>query len=272
MSKSQILVLIISIVAVIILIQLPKAIVKNEDKTLNTTENKQESNQMEEIHTDSLSKEQTSLVSFYKKRLKESKNISDKAAYSDSLYSFYRSVQFFDSAAIYKSNIAELNPSIQNWMLAGDAYLDAFKFSLDPEKANAMGAKARSFYEKVIEKEPKFFDARTKMGMTYMTSKNPMQGIQMLRDVLVEDPKNEFAILNLGLFSIQSKQYDKAVVRFQDLLKINPKNEEAQLYLSESLLNVGDKQKALETLRNLIKTGKDSLVVQAAKEFEKQIQ
>src|SRR5690606_5681900 len=85
---------------------------------------------------------------------------------------------------------------------------------------------------------------KSKLALTYIGSENPMQGINMLREVLKTDPKNETAIFNLGILSLQSGQYKKAIDRFKDLIKINPMNANAHFYLGMSFLNTGEKQNA----------------------------
>ena len=69
------------------------------------------------------------------------------------------------------------------------------------------------------------------MAMTYLTSSNPIQGITMLREVLVKDPKNELALFNMGMLSIQSGQYERAVERLEELVDINPSHIQGQLLL-----------------------------------------
>jgi cytochrome c-type biogenesis protein CcmH/NrfG len=62
-----------------------------------------------------------------------------------------------------------------------------------------------------------------------------MQGIMMLREVLVEDPDNVEAHWQLGLFSVQSGQYGKAVERFRRVAELDPEGHaEAWFYLGRT--------------------------------------
>ena len=96
--------------------------------------------------------------------------------------------------------------------------------------------------------------------MTYLSSKTPMQGITMLREVLAEDPKNELALFNLGMLSIQSGQYDKAIGRLEELVKINPAYTQAQLLLGIAWMNKGDNEKAKAQFQKVKNMDKDPSV------------
>jgi Tfp pilus assembly protein PilF len=98
------------------------------------------------------------------------------------------------------------------------------------------------------------------MAMTYMTSSNPMQGIQMLMEVLKEDPENELALFNLGMLSIQSGQHDKAIDRLERLVKINPTHIQGQLLLGIAWMNSGNADKAREQFEKVKKMDNDPAV------------
>jgi Flp pilus assembly protein TadD len=110
-----------------------------------------------------------------------------------------------------------------------------------------MGTKAREFLGKALEANPKLYEAKAKMAMTFMTSgAPPMQGIRMLREVAEDDPKNEFALFSLGMLSIQSQQYDRAVEWLTKLVTVNPKHLQGQVFLGLALANAGETEKARE--------------------------
>ena len=65
--------------------------------------------------------------------------------------------------------------------------------------------KAIDCYKKVIEINPKNYDAKTDLGVCYAEgTSNPMQGILMLREVVQEAPKHVMAQYNLGVLSVKS--------------------------------------------------------------------
>ena len=147
----------------------------------------------------------------------------------------YATVQRFDSAGYYLTTVAAARPSERAWQQAADAYFQAYSFATTPERRKMLGDKASELYDKVLATDPNNLNAKTNLGMTYMSSDNPVKGIGLLREVLEQDPKNEKATYYLGTLAMQSNQFDKAVERFSQLVQINPKNVEGQFYLGVSL-------------------------------------
>lgn len=156
----------------------------------------------------------------------------------------YKDVAKFDSAGYYYEQVAIARPGEQAWKRAADEYFEAFGFAATEERAKTLSAKTRELYERVLKNNPDNLDAKTNLGMAYMASDNPVQGVTLLREVLATNPRNEKALYNLGILSIQSNQYDKAVERFRDLVKVNPNNVNGQFYLGVSLAQTGAKEEA----------------------------
>ncbi|MCI1190064.1 tetratricopeptide repeat protein [Hymenobacter sp. DH14] len=175
---------------------------------------------------------------------KAAPNAAAKATVATTLARRYNSVERFDSAGYYLEQVALSKPSAQNWQQAADAYFQAFSFAATDERVKLLGGKARELYAKVLKEQPGNLDAKTNLGMAYMASDNPVQGISYLREVLEADPRNEKALYNMGILAVQSNQYDKAVTRFQDLVKVNPKNVNGQFYLGVTLARTGAKEEA----------------------------
>ncbi|MBF9221839.1 tetratricopeptide repeat protein [Hymenobacter ruricola] len=167
-----------------------------------------------------------------------------KAAVATTLARRYNGVERFDSAGYYLEQVALAKPTAANWQQAADAYYQAYSFATTDERVKLLGGKTRELYAKVLEKEPGNLDAKTNLGMAYMASENPVQGISYLREVLEADPRNEKALYNMGILAVQSNQYDKAVQRFKDLVKVNPKNVNGQFYLGVTLARTGAKDEA----------------------------
>ena len=175
---------------------------------------------------------------------KAAPNAAAQSAAAITLARRYESVERFDSAGYYLEQVALASPSAQNWQRAADAYFQAFSFAASDERVKLLGGKSRELYAKVLQKEPGNLDAKTNLGMAYMASDNPVQGVTLLREVLATDPRNEKALYNMGILAVQSNQYDKAVKRFQDLVKVNPKNVNGQFYLGVTLARTGAKEEA----------------------------
>lgn len=156
----------------------------------------------------------------------------------------YKAVQKPDSAGYYYEQVALTRPGEQAWRRAADEYFEAFSFATTEDRAKAFSAKARELYERVLKNNPENLDAKTNLGMAFMASDNPVQGVTLLREVLATDPRNEKALYNLGVLSIQSNQYDRAVERFEELVKYHPKNVNGQFYLGVALAQTGAKEEA----------------------------
>jgi len=148
-------------------------------------------------------------------------------------------------AAFYYELIAQKEPSFSTWLKAGDKFTDAYQQTLDTIMQPALVQKAISAYQQADKLQPNTPEVKTGLGIAYVTgTPNPMQGIQLLLDVVKNDPKNLKANLNLGLFSMKSGQYEKAVERFKTVITQDP-SAEAWFYLASSYENMGNKSDAI---------------------------
>jgi cytochrome c-type biogenesis protein CcmH/NrfG len=80
----------------------------------------------------------------------------------------------------------------------------------------------------------------------------PMQGIQMLREVIDEHPDFLRAHYFLGEFSVMSGQYDKAIERFQKVLEIDPAHLGGIRYLAIAYTENDQPQEALTILETFM--------------------
>jgi tetratricopeptide (TPR) repeat protein len=160
---------------------------------------------------------------------------AQRAEVAKKLAAGYNTVQRFDSAGYYLATVAQAQPGEKAWQQAADAYFEAYSFASSEERKKMLGGKARELYDKVLAANPNNLDAKTNLGMAYMSSDNPVKGISLMREVLEQDPKNEKVLYNLGVLAIQSNQLDKAAERFAQLVKVNPNNVEGQFYLGVTL-------------------------------------
>ncbi|MDJ1480136.1 tetratricopeptide repeat protein [Cytophagaceae bacterium YF14B1] len=274
MKKSQIISIVIAVFAIGVLYSLPKVIVSDKDKKIDRkpTEQQVEAVTTESSHNQSLSAEQASVIKNLTNQYKNSTDKEKKIIFADSLAGIYRKAMIFDSVAVYRELIVGLEPSEKNLLSAADACYDAFFFVTDAGKVEIYGEKARGYYQKVLDRNPKQLNAKAKMAVTYANSASPMQAIAMLREVIAEDPKNEQALFNLGLLSIRSGQYDKAVERFKEVLKNNPVNLQAKLYLGISYAELGDKASARQFLEEAKSGTDDVMILNAADEYLKELE
>jgi cytochrome c-type biogenesis protein CcmH/NrfG len=94
-----------------------------------------------------------------------------------------------------------------------------------------------------------------------------MQGISMLREILVEDPQNEQAIFNMGLLSMQSGQYKRAAERFEELVKLYPENIQGQFYLGVSYFESKQNNKAKKQFQIVRSTSTDPMVLTSVESY-----
>jgi len=161
--------------------------------------------------------------------------VAQRSELATKLAANYNTVQRFDSAGYYLATVAQAKPSEKAWQQSADAYFQAYSFASSEERKKMLGGKARELYDKVLAANPNNLDAKTNLGMAYMSSDNPVKGISLLREVLEQDPKNEKVLYNLGVLAIQSNQFDRAAERFAQLVSVNPNNVEGQFYLGVTL-------------------------------------
>jgi tetratricopeptide (TPR) repeat protein len=182
------------------------------------------------------------------------------AIFADSLAKLYQVAGKFDSAGWFSEEASKFFNTVESWTTAGDNYYQAYTFAIDQAKQKQLVDKAREFYEKVMAKNPNNLEVKTKLAMTFVSSSNPMQGILMLREVLVTDPKNEMALFNMGMLSIQSGQHERAIERLEELIKVNPMHTQGHLLLGIARMNTGDKAKAKEQFEKVKQMDKDPAV------------
>ena len=148
-------------------------------------------------------------------------------------------------SAFYKELVAQTESSYENWVLAGDQLTTAYQTTQDSTSQPTLVQKAITAYQTALKLNPASLNAKTGLGSAYVSgTANPMQGIQLLLEVVKEDPKNIKANTNLGLFSMRSGQFDKAVTRFKTVIEQKP-DPEAWFYLATSYENLGQNKDAI---------------------------
>lgn len=148
-------------------------------------------------------------------------------------------------AAFIADDIANSQNSYNNWLASGDKFTQAYTNYKDSSAIPVLISKAIIAYNKALALNAQSLDAKTGLGVAYVTEgKNPMQGIQLLLDVVKQDPKNLKANMNLGLFSMKSGQFEKAIARFKTVLLVQ-QAPETYFYLGSSYENLGAKADAV---------------------------
>ncbi len=175
----------------------------------------------------------------------KSANGDDKPSIQKQLAQKWEDVNLSTPAAFYDELIANAESNYPNWIKTGDKFTDAYQNTQDTLTQPALVQKAIAAYQKAIEFKPGSLEAKTGLGIAYVSgTPNPMQGIQLLLEVVKQEPNNIKANMNLGLFSMKSGQYDKAVNRFKTVIAQKPQPE-AWFYLASAYENLGNKEEAI---------------------------
>ncbi|HEY1008515.1 MAG TPA: tetratricopeptide repeat protein [Sphingobacteriaceae bacterium] len=147
--------------------------------------------------------------------------------------------------AFYYMEVSKAEGGFKNWLKTGDLFTEAYQNSTDSLAQPVFIHNATDAYKKAVELDPKNLDAKAGLGIAYVNgSANPMEGIQLLLEVVKQEPKHIKANMNLGLFSIKSGQFDKAVDRFKTVTQAEP-NPEAWFYLASCYETLGMKGDAI---------------------------
>ncbi len=268
MKKSQIILLLVVIVAVGLLYSLPRVVVDNTEENEGLEQaDTAASASAEEIHNANLSLSDRERVDQLRSQLEKEENKEKFAIFADSIASFYVSSGMYDSAAYYLGRSAEEFPETKSWEKAGNAYYEAFGFAMEDEKAIYLAKQTRKYLNKVLENDPSRLDLKTKVAMTYVSSSNPMQGIMMIREILEEDPQNREALFNMGILSMQSGQYKKAVGRFEDLVQYHPDHIQGQFYLGVSYFESKQKNKAKKQFQKVKSMTDDPMIISSVDNY-----
>lgn len=243
---------------------LPKAVVEND--AISVGESSVVPEEQTENHASGMTPEQQLAITLSRNAYRSASGASKPQALDSLIVSFIIANRY-DSAASYAEEFALVEGS-EAWIeRAGELYYEAFTFSLSEDKQKAMAEKTQELLSPLVEKYPKKFDLRVKLGMTQVISGSPMVGVRMITGVLKDDPDNLFAVMQLGILSMRSGQFDKAVGRFDRALEIDQTNIEALYYLGISHAELEHHEEAEEALNRVKKLTDDPAMLQTVDQY-----
>jgi predicted Zn-dependent protease len=109
---------------------------------------------------------------------------------------------------------------------------------------------------KALEGKPEDLDLKADWAHALVqSSPAPMQGVQVLLEIIRQQPKHLKAHSHLAKLAIESGQFPKAIARFKNLLKWYPGLGSAYLGLGEAYFRNGNKDSAviyLQQYRGLV--------------------
>lgn len=275
MKKSHVLIIGIGLALIIGMYQLPKGNVSNKTASEAGGANRdavskssQEATKEEDQHLAPMSADLQNKIASLKAQFESQKDVNNL----NKLIEAFKTGNRLDSAAYYAEQFANQQPNLANWGRAGQLYFEAQTYAISPQKGQAMGEKARSFFEKILSQDPNNLLIKSNLAMTYVDTPTPMKGITLLREVIEQDPTFVPALFDLGVLSIKSNQFGKAQERFTQILKLDPKNYKAALNLGYCLAQLEKEQEAVKILQKVERESQDPEEVKAAKELLAEMQ
>lgn len=270
MLKTRIILVLVSAIIVVLIFMLPKSVVENENQlAASNTGHTGHAADLPANHKPT-SPQLISAISELRKAYATSSDRKN-AIFADSLQTLYAQAGKFDSAAWFGEQAATFFNNTLSFLKAGNSFYEAYTYAMDDQKRNDLAAKAQHWLGKAINGNPKNYEARIKVAMTYLSTGGPMQGIRQLREILKEDPKNELALYNMGMLSIQSGQNAKAIDWLNQLIEVNPRHVQGQLLLGVAYLNGGHKNEARAQFEKVKKMYNDPAVQSAADSYLKEL-
>ncbi len=260
MLKTRIILVIASAIVIWLIFLLPKAVVENENQLKSVDSTSSHKSASPAKGHSAIPSSVTASIKALKVARSSTSSEEKNAIFADSLQSLYTQAGQFDSAAMYGAEAATFFNTTESFLKAGNSYYEASTFAMDAQKQKTLAEKTREWLDKVIEANPKNYEAKVKVAMTYLSSGAPMQGIKQLRDVLKEDPKNELALFNMGMLSVQSGQNGKAIDWLKQLIEVNPRHLQGQVLLGVAYMNDGKKSEARQQFEKVKKMDKDPAV------------
>ncbi len=253
----QIVILVISITIFVALVVAPKKYSVSKLHQQQTKETKADIQaQITEVKN-SMKKTELAVINGFEMKFGSSSG-PEKIQWLDSIIVFWDKNMRPAVSAVYAKDKAELSGKMDDYMMAGQRFMQVGEF-LKPEDKPWAYDEAKQIYIKILQTNPENIDAQIDLASCWMMApdpQNPMQGVLMLKDIVAKDSTNTRAILQLGHFSVLSGQFSKAIERFQQALKIDPKLDEAYFYIGDTYAKMGDMENAEKYLlqyRGLLK-------------------
>lgn len=199
------------------------------------------------------------------------KNLADTNGIN-TLLDFLKEQKMVVSATWYFEKKSALINTAQSWLAAGNRYFYATGYVQEKNQATALYQNATRCFEKALEKNPSFTEAKIQLASCYVEGSNdPMKGITMLKEVEKADSNNIQVQMVLGNFAVKSGQLDKAEARYLKILKLKPENLETYLFLADVYEKKGDRAKTIEVLEKYVSLTPDKEIREQIKIYIEQL-
>ena len=121
-------------------------------------------------------------------------------------------------------------------------------YALGCELEPASSDRAREAYERAVELDPDFADARVNLGRLLHENRAPAAAEVQYRAALQVDPEHDVAWFNLGVALEDLGRLQEAAEAYDRAIDLDPSNADAHYNLSGILERGGDKPGALRHL------------------------
>jgi tetratricopeptide (TPR) repeat protein len=136
---------------------------------------------------------------------------------------------------------------------------------LDPRHAEALNMlgvlcarkgnldEARGLFGRALEARADFAEAHANLGLLYLQQRDWKQAEKSLQSALSARPNYADALNNLGLVYVQVGRLQEALPLFKRARMENPRLAQAYLAEAKALMEIGDRDRAISTLNDLLK-------------------
>jgi tetratricopeptide (TPR) repeat protein len=163
----------------------------------------------------------------------------------------------FSIGGIYAMKVAEIENTETAWSIAGTTFGFALQKEKNAEKRKFNTEQAIKGFKKAIEINPNETQHQINLGLTYVETEQPMQGIMMLRELSQKEPENTAVLMALGQLSVRSGQYDKAIERYEQVVKLEPSNVKGHYALAQMYQSLGKNQEAVASYNKCLALSDD---------------
>jgi Tfp pilus assembly protein PilF/4-amino-4-deoxy-L-arabinose transferase-like glycosyltransferase len=107
-------------------------------------------------------------------------------------------------------------------------------------------------FEKAIEINPNFLDARRNLVSVLLKMKRAEPAYEQLREIVRIDPADAVAHSNLGVCLLMQSRLDDAASEFEKAVELNPGYVNARYYLARTLAQMGKRDEAMAQLQRVL--------------------
>ncbi|MFZ9968525.1 MAG: tetratricopeptide repeat protein [Bacteroidia bacterium] len=192
-----------------------------------------------------------------------------------SLASFWLTRQDYLGAALCLDQAVMSDPNSGDYKDAGLYYSSARHSSEAEDSLIQVFCRRRSteLLAKALESQPQDLDLKADWAQALvLSSPAPMQGVQVLMEIIKQEPRHLKAHTHLAKLAIESKQFPKAIQRFKNLLDWYPGLGEAYLGLGEAYYRSGKPDSAVIYLKQYRGLVRDPEIQEQIDSYLNQIQ